>query len=150
MVSKRISSGSSFEKLAGYSRAVVSGDYVHVSGTTGFDYKAGTISPDVVEQTHQCFRNIQWALEQGGSSFAEMIRIRIYLTDAADFAKIAPVIGQWCAEARPANTTVVSALIDPRMKIEIEVTAEKSSLRDRPGRRDGDHDPGRDGPGERR
>jgi enamine deaminase RidA (YjgF/YER057c/UK114 family) len=133
---QRISSGSSFEKLAGYSRAVVDGDWVFVSGTTGFDYKAGTISADAVEQTHQCFRNIAWALEQAKAQLKDMVRIQIHLTDAADFAKIAPVIGEYCREARPANTTVISQLIDPRMKIEIEVTArrEMSGPPDRPGR----------------
>ena len=136
MARQRISSGSTFEELAGYSRAIVDGDWVFVSGTTGFDYKAGTISADVVEQTHQCFRNIEWALEQAKAKLKHMVRIQIHLTDAADFAKIAPVIGQYCREARPANTTVVAQLIDPRMKIEIEVTArrELSSPQDRPGR----------------
>ena len=122
---RRISSGSSFEDLAGYSRAVVDGDWVFVSGTTGFDYRSGTISEDVALQTEQCFRNIQSALEQAGSSMADLVRIRVYLVDAADFAAVAPIVGRWCREARPANTTIVSALVDPRMKIEIEVTAKK-------------------------
>ena len=136
MARQRISSGSTFEELAGYSRAIVDGDWIFVSGTTGFDYKAGTISADVVEQTHQCFRNIEWALEQAKAKLKHMVRIQIHLTDAGDFVKIAPVIGQYCREARPANTTVVAQLIDPRMKIEIEVTArrELSSPQDRPGR----------------
>jgi enamine deaminase RidA (YjgF/YER057c/UK114 family) len=133
---QRISSGSSFEELAGFSRAIVDGDWVFVSGTTGFDYKAGTISADVVEQTHQCFRNIEWALGQAKAMLKDMVRIQVHLIDAADFAKIAPVIGQYCREARPANTTVISQLIDPRMKIEIEVTARRdmSGPADRPGR----------------
>lgn len=136
MARQRISSGSRFEEVAGYSRAIVDGDWVFVSGTTGFDYKAGTISTDVVEQTHQCFRNIEWALGQAKAQLKDMVRIQIHLTDAADFTKIAPVIGQYCGEARPANTTVISQLIDPRMKIEIEVTArrEMSGPPDRPGR----------------
>jgi len=133
---QRISSGSSFEALAGYSRAIVDGDWVFVSGTTGFDYKAGTISADVVEQTHQCFRNIEWALGQAKAKLEDMVRIQVHLTDAADFTKIAPVLGEYCREARPANTTVVSQLIDPRMKIEIEVTARRDmgGPPDRPGR----------------
>jgi enamine deaminase RidA (YjgF/YER057c/UK114 family) len=137
MARQRISSGSSFEQLAGYSRAIVDGDWIFVSGTTGFDYKAGTIAADVVEQTHQCFRNIQWALEQAKSGLKDMVRIQIHLTDPADFTRIAPVIGQYCREARPANTTVVAQLIDPRMKIEIEVTARRDSSDpvDRPGGR---------------
>ncbi len=121
----RISSGSSFEELASYSRAVVEGDWVFVSGTTGFDYRAGTISEDIGEQTEQCFRNIQWALTEAGSSMAEILRIRVILTDAAEFPRVAPIIGRWCREARPANTTFVAGLVDPRMKIEIEVTARR-------------------------
>lgn len=136
MSRQRISSGSSFEELAGYSRAVVDGDWVFVSGTTGFDYKAGTISPDVVEQTEQCFRNIEWALGQAKAKLEDMVRIQVHLVDAADFRKVAPVIGKWCRAARPANTTVVSGLVDPRMRIEIEVTARRrlEEPRDRPGR----------------
>ena len=125
---RRISSGSSFEEIAGYSRAVVDGDWVFVSGTTGFDYRTGAISEEVALQTEQCFRNIQWALEQAGSGMADLVRIRIYLANAADFAAVAPIVGRWCREARPANTTIVSALVDPRMKIEIEVTAKKRAL----------------------
>jgi enamine deaminase RidA (YjgF/YER057c/UK114 family) len=138
MVGKRISSGSSFEAVAGYSRAVVDGDWVFVSGTTGFDYKAGTIAEDVVEQTEQCFRNIAWALGEAGSGMAELLRIRVFLADVGDFPRVVPVIGRWCREARPANTTVVTPLVDPRMKIEIEVTAKRrpSATKDRRGGRD--------------
>jgi enamine deaminase RidA (YjgF/YER057c/UK114 family) len=137
MARRRISSGSTFEELAGYSRAIADGEWVFVSGTTGFDYKASTISADVVEQTHQCFRNIEWALEQAGAKLKHMVRIQIHLADAADFTKVAPVIGQYCREARPANTTVVSQLVDPRMKIEIEVTARRElhEPRNLPGRK---------------
>jgi enamine deaminase RidA (YjgF/YER057c/UK114 family) len=125
MSRRRISSGSSFEELASYSRAVVDGDWVFVSGTTGFDYKAGTISPEVAEQTRQTFRNIAAALEHAGSGFGDLVRIRVYLADAADFAVVAPIVGEFCRLSRPANTTVVTPLVDPRMKIEIEVTAKK-------------------------
>ena len=122
---RRISSGSAFEELAGYSRAVVDGDWVFVSGTTGFDYEAGTIADDVVAQTEQCFRNVTDALLRGGVKPRDVVRIRVYLADAGDFDAVAPVIGRWCAEARPANTTVIAQLVDPRMKIEIEVTARR-------------------------
>ena len=122
---KLISSGSSFERLAGYSRAVVDGKWVFVSGTTGFDYAAGTISDDVVEQTHQTFRNIRAALREADAALEHVVRVRVYLADAADFARVAPILGEYFADIRPANTTVVCPLIDPRMKIEIEVTARR-------------------------
>ncbi len=127
MVVKRISSGSRFERLAGYCRAVVvadaAGKWVFVSGTTGFDYDRHTISDDVVEQTEQCFANIERALAAAGASLADLVRIRVFLADAADVDAILPVIGARCRAHPPANTTVVSRLVDPRMKIEIEVTA---------------------------
>lgn len=125
----RVSSGSSFEELASYSRAVVlpdaGGDWVMVSGTTGFDYAAMTISADVTAQTHQVFRNIAQALEKAGSSLNEVVRIRVYLAEAKDFAKVAPIVGQYMHAAMPANTTVVAPLVDERMLIEVEVTARK-------------------------
>jgi enamine deaminase RidA (YjgF/YER057c/UK114 family) len=122
---RRISSGSTFEDLAGYSRAVVDGDWAFVSGTTGYDYGAGTISDDVAEQTRQCFRNIEGALQQAGFSMVEVVRARYILTDAADFETVAPIFGEYLGEARPAATAIVCGLVDPAMKIEIEVTARK-------------------------
>ena len=122
-----ISSGSSFEAIAGYSRAVVDGDYVHVSGTTGFDYALMTIEEDLREQAHQCFRNIAAALTEAGSSLDEVVRVRYYLTDAASFDALAPIFGQYFARARPAATAIVCGLVDGRMKIEIEVTARRSN-----------------------
>ena len=120
-----ISSGSSFEKLAGYSRALVDGEWVFVSGTTGFDYAAMTIADDVVEQTHQCFRNISAALAEAGSSLADVVRARYYVTDPADFATVAPIFGRYFGAIRPTSTAIVCGLVDPRMKIEIEVTARR-------------------------
>jgi enamine deaminase RidA (YjgF/YER057c/UK114 family) len=120
-----ISSGSAFEAVAGYSRAVVEGDYVHVAGTTGFDYAAMTIDPDATAQTHQCFRNIASALEQAGSSLDDVVRVRYFLVDAALFEQVAPVFGTYFAAARPAATAIVCGLVDARMKIEIEVTARR-------------------------
>jgi enamine deaminase RidA (YjgF/YER057c/UK114 family) len=124
-----ISSGSAFEKLAGYSRAVLvseaAGDTIYVSGTTGFDYAAMTIADGVVEQTEQCFRNISHALGQAGASLSDVVRVIIYLVDRADFERVAPIVGRHLADVRPANTTVVSGLVDARMKIEIEVTARR-------------------------
>ncbi len=120
-----ISSGSAFEKLAGYSRAVVDGDWVFVSGTTGFDYASGEISPDVAEQTRQTFRNIEAALAQADAGLADVVRIRVFLAERDDFATVAPIVGEHLKDVRPANTTVVAPLVDSRMKIEIEVTARK-------------------------
>lgn len=123
---RRISSGSTFETLAGYSRAVVDRDYVHVSGTTGFDYGAMTIADDLVVQTHQCFANITAALRDTGASLDDVVRVRYLLVDAADFERVAPLFGRYFATARPAATAMVVGLVDPRMKIEIEVTARYS------------------------
>lgn len=123
MTKRLLSSGSDFEKVAGYSRAVVDGDYVHVAGTTGFDYAAMTIAPDPIEQCHQCFRNISQALAQAGCTLDDVVRVNYYLTDAALFARVAPLFGQYFAQARPAATAIVCGLVDPRMALEIEVTA---------------------------
>ncbi len=118
-----IRSGSTFETLAGYSRAVVDGHYVHVSGTTGFDYATMTISDDAAEQTRQCFRNITAALREAGCTLDDVVRVRYLLTDAALFAPLAPIFGEHFARARPAATAQICGLIDARMRIEIEVTA---------------------------
>ena len=122
---RRIYSGSSFEELAGYARAVVDGEWVHVSGTTGVDYASGKMSDDPVEQTHQTFRNIEWALAEAGVSLADVVRVRIFLDSRDDAAAVMPVIGDYLRGIRPANTTVVAPLLDARMKIEIEVTAHR-------------------------
>lgn len=127
MVERRISSGSTFEALAGYSRAVVDDDgWVHVSGTTGFDYATMTIVDDVEGQTRQCFDTIDAVLREAGGSLADVVRARYLLVDAADFPKVAPIFRERFADARPAMTAQVVGLIDPRMKIEIEVTARLS------------------------
>jgi len=121
-----ISSGSSFEAVAGYSRAVVEGDTVYVAGTTGYDYAAGTISDDVAEQTHQCFANIEKALAEAGSSLKDVVRVHYYLTGTDDFERVAAIFGEYFAGIRPAATATVTGLVDPAMKIEIEVTAVKA------------------------
>jgi enamine deaminase RidA (YjgF/YER057c/UK114 family) len=123
MQRRLISSGSSFEAVAGYSRAVVEGDYVHVSGTTGFDYASMTIDPDPVAQCRQCFRNIAAALAEAGCTLDDVVRVHYYLIDAKLFDRLAPIFGELFAGARPAATALVCGLIDPRMAIEIEVTA---------------------------
>ena len=118
-----ISSGSSFESRAGYSRAVVDGNWIHVSGTTGFDYAAMTISNDVVAQTHQCFANIQAALKQASASLDDVVRVRYLLTKAEFFEPLAPIFGEYFINAKPAATAMVVGLVDARMLVEIEVTA---------------------------
>jgi enamine deaminase RidA (YjgF/YER057c/UK114 family) len=122
----RISSGSSFEKLAGYSRLVVDGDWVFVSGTSGFDYAAMTVSDDPAEQTHQCFRNIASALEKAGAGLDDVVRVTYLLGEASLFETLAPIFGQYLGTARPAATAMVVGMVDARMKIEIEVTARKT------------------------
>ncbi len=120
-----ISSGSPFEQQIGYSRAVVSGEWVFVSGTTGFDYATMTISPDVAEQARQCFRNIVAALAEAGATLADVVRVHYILPDGADFPACWPVVQEYMGEVRPAATMFAAGLSDPRMKIEIEVTAHK-------------------------
>jgi enamine deaminase RidA (YjgF/YER057c/UK114 family) len=118
-----ISSGSPFEAEIGYSRAVVCDGWVFVAGTTGFDYATMEISPDVAEQAAQTFRNIDVALREAGAAMADVVRVRYILPDAGDWPACWPVTRDWLGETRPAATMLVAALQDPRMKIEIEVTA---------------------------
>jgi enamine deaminase RidA (YjgF/YER057c/UK114 family) len=125
-VRRLISSGSPLERDIGYSRAVVDGEWVFVSGTTGFDYETMTISQDVVEQAEQCFRNIQRALGEAGSAFGEVVRVRYILPRVEDFPPCWPVLRKYLGEVRPAATMICAGLADPRMKIEIEVTARKA------------------------
>jgi enamine deaminase RidA (YjgF/YER057c/UK114 family) len=122
---KLISSGSKFEAEIGYSRAVVQGDWCFVSGTTGFDYAMMTISEDVVQQTEQCWKNIEAALKQAGFALKDIVRNHYILPNAADFPKTWPVLQSYMGEIRPASTMFEARLADPRMKIEIEVTAFK-------------------------
>ena len=123
MARKLISSGSSFEKEMGYSRAVVEGDWVFVSGTTGFNYDDMTIADDVVNQTEQCLKNIKGVLEQAGSSISKVVRVTYILPDASEFEQCWPVLKKYLGEVRPAATMFAAGLSDPRMKIEIQVTA---------------------------
>lgn len=113
----------------GYSRAVVDGEWIFVSGTTGFDYAAMTIAPGIVEQTDQTFRNIEAALRQAGATLRDIVRVRYILPDAADFPATWPVLRQYLGAVRPAATMIQAGLADPRMKIEIEVTARRTTRR---------------------
>ncbi len=118
-----ISSGSTFEAEIGYSRAVAQGGWVFVSGTTGFDYATMTIADDVAQQAEQCLKNIESALVQAGSSLADVVRVTYILPESSDFKRCWPVLRRYFGESRPAATMISAGLVDPRMKIEIEVTA---------------------------
>lgn len=123
MSRKLISSGSEFESKIGYSRAVVDGDYVFVSGTTGFNYATNSISSDVAEQTDQCFANIEQALKEAGSSIENIVRVTYILPNRDDFKPCWPILQKWLGEVRPAATVFEARLLDDAMKIEIQVTA---------------------------
>jgi enamine deaminase RidA (YjgF/YER057c/UK114 family) len=125
MSRRLISSGSTFEAEIGYSRAVVDGEWIFVSGTTGFDYKTMTLAEGVVAQAEQCLRNIEAALAQADAMFAHVVRVTYILPDPDDFPACWPILRQYFGEARPAATMISARLLDPRMKIEIEVTARK-------------------------
>lgn len=125
MTRQLISSGSTFEQQIGYSRAVVAGGWIFVSGTTGFDYTTMTISEDILEQTEQCLRNIQQALQEAGADLRHVVRVTYILPDASLFETCWPVLRKHFGDIRPAATMISAGLADPRMRIEIEVTALK-------------------------
>ena len=121
-----ITSGSIYEEQIGYSRAVVAGDWVFVSGTTGFDYATMTIADDLVAQTEQCFHNIATALAQAGCTLDDVVRVNYVLPDGRDFEACWPLLRKHFSKAKPAAMVITAGLLDPRMKIEIEVTACKA------------------------
>jgi enamine deaminase RidA (YjgF/YER057c/UK114 family) len=121
-----ISSGSPFEGAIGYSRAVVDGEWIFVSGTTGFDYSSMTIAADPAEQARQAIRNVAAALAEAGAGLADVVRVRYYLVDAAAWEAVVPVLGEAFGAIRPAATALLCGLVDPRMKFEIEVTARRN------------------------
>ena len=129
MTRQLISSGSSYEREIGYSRAVVDGEWVFVSGTTGFDYTSMTISNDLLEQVEQCLRNIKSALEQAGASLADVVRVTYIVPKGDDFPRCWPVLRKYFGDVRPAATMISAGLADPRMRIEIEVTARRRADR---------------------
>ena len=118
-----ISSGSPFEEQIAYSRAVVQGDWIFVSGTTGFDYSTMSISPTVEAQAKQCLENISQALQEAGASLADVVRVTYILPNGSDFERCWPVLRECFGDVRPAATMISAQLLDPRMLIEIEVTA---------------------------
>ena len=123
MARSHITSGSTFERDIGYSRAVVDGAYVFVSGTTGYDYGNMTIADDVVAQAEQCMQNIGAVLEQAGTHWDAVVRVRYILPDRTDFEACWPVLKKYLGKAAPAATMISAGLYDPAMKIEIELTA---------------------------
>ncbi|MCW8836640.1 MAG: RidA family protein [Rhodospirillales bacterium] len=123
MTRRLISSGSEWEDKIGYSRAVVDGEWVFVSGTTGFDYAAGTISDDTAKQARQAISNIQAALKEAGSDLSDVVRVHYILASAADWDAAWPVFGESFGKIKPAATAIIALMIDPKMKVEIEVTA---------------------------
>jgi enamine deaminase RidA (YjgF/YER057c/UK114 family) len=122
-----ISSGSTFEQEIGYSRAVVDGDWIFMSGTTGFDYGKMIISNDLLDQAEQCFKNIETALTEAGASLKDVVRVTYILPDASDFPKCWPIFRKYLGDVRPAAMMISAGLSDPRMRIEIQVTARRGS-----------------------
>lgn len=129
MMRRLISSGSQFEHDIGYSRAVVDGEWVFVSGTTGFNYESMTISDNLLEQTEQAFKNIQAALRQAGAELADVVRVTYMLPKAERFSDCWPILRKYFGAIRPAATMICVGLTDPRMQIEIEVTARARRLK---------------------
>jgi enamine deaminase RidA (YjgF/YER057c/UK114 family) len=127
MPRKFISSGSTFEELIGYSRAVVDGEWIFVSGTTGFDYKAMSISDDLLEQTEQCLKNIEATLQQANATLKDVVQVLYILPNASEFEHCWPALRGCFGDVRPAATMISADLADPRIKIEIQVTARKSA-----------------------
>ena len=128
MSRRLISTGSPFEKTAGYSRAVVDGDFVFISGTTGYDYKTMTMPAEVGAQTRNCFNTISGVLKDAGFALADIVRATYYITNASDTDEVFAVCGEYLGAIRPAATIlVVAGLIKPEMKIEIEITAKRTS-----------------------
>ncbi|HSR76065.1 MAG TPA: RidA family protein [Xanthobacteraceae bacterium] len=126
MTRRLISTGSPFEKTAGYSRAVVDGDFCFVAGTTGYDYATMQMPPDVAEQTRNCFRTISRALDEAGFGLADVVRARYYILDRTDADAVLAVCGEVFRDIRPAAAIfVIAGLLRPEMQVEIEVTAKR-------------------------
>ena len=123
MARRLISSGGKYEPILGYSRAVVDGEWVFLSGTTGFDYQSHTIAPGVVEQTEKMLDNMEWGLEEAGAGFADVVRLRLYLKHWQDFERVAPAIGARFKDIRAAQTMITADFAEPRILIEMEATA---------------------------
>ncbi|WP_342361745.1 RidA family protein [Terrarubrum flagellatum] len=125
MARRAITTGSKFEILAGYSRAIVDGEWIFVSGTAGYDFSKDTISDDPAEQTRQSLRTIADALAKAGASLSDIVRVRVYVSDRAHVMPVSRILGETFSEPRPTNTTIVCGFAMPEMKVELEVTALK-------------------------
>ena len=126
MTRQLISSGSTFEHEMAYSRAVVDGNWIFMSGVTGFDYQTMMIADNIEAQTEQCFRNIEIALAEAGAVLADIVRVMYIVPEAAEFSKCWPILRKHLGHIRPAATMLSAGLADPRMRIEIQVTALKT------------------------
>lgn len=126
MSRRAIYSGSPFEELAGYSRALVDGEWVFVSATSGFDAEIKGFASTAVEQARKALEVIGAALEQAGASFADVVRVQCYLSDAADTVEVCKLLGEIFDDPRPANTTIICGFPDPNIKVEFEMTARRS------------------------
>jgi enamine deaminase RidA (YjgF/YER057c/UK114 family) len=118
-----ISTGSVFEEMAGYSRAVVDGDWIFVSGTAGYDFATRTIADDAAEQTRQALRTIADTLAKAKATLADVVRVRVYVSDRAHVGPVSAVLGETFKDPRPTNTTIVCGFATPEMMVELEVTA---------------------------
>ena len=127
MARRLISSGSTFEAQIGYSRAVVDGEWIFVSGTTGYDYSKMIMPKGLLEQTEQALANIEAALGKAGASLRDVVRVTYILPNGAEFPQCWPILRKYFGEIRPASTMISAGLADPKMRIEIEVTALKRS-----------------------
>ena len=127
MARTKIKTGVKFEEIASYSRAVVDGEMIYMSGTVGFDYASGTLAPDATTQTEQAISNIRETLGKLGATLADVLRIRVYIADRADLMPVCAVIGKAFRGIEPANTTICAALATPEMRVEIEATARRGS-----------------------
>jgi len=123
MTRQLISTGSPFEEKFAYSRAVVQGEWCFLAGTTGYDYARMVMPEDPAEQTRNILETVKATLERAGFAISDIVRTQATVTDPAHWEASAPVLQAYLGEIRPANTTVVSALLAPEMKVEIEVTA---------------------------
>lgn len=125
MTRRLISSGSRFESEIGYSRAVVDGDWVFVSGTTGYDYASMQLAEGIEAQAEQCLRNIEAALAQAGAGMQDIVRVTYIVPEASEFPRLWPILRRWFGDIRPASTMLSAGLIDPAIRVEIEVTARR-------------------------